>query len=399
MIRTEQDLRQVLEKRIQLLSRGITPDIKAKPLYAIGGTGTGAGPQGTKFHMFVEGAPAGMISIPVYREEHHLSEYSIGARIDRETGMIACENGVTLRGTPIPKFVSAKLANGTPLIKEGLAGIHCYNTYTTVPAWQCVHAVRGEECRYCEINSVAREMWNWPAIVPIADLVEALQIVQERENLRSITMTTGTFADNDAVVEHYIGVATALREVTDFSIHIQCEPVTRLGLLDELSRVVDSVGIFLEIFDDATRKEICPGKSRNTKETYYANWERAVECFGRGNVTTTCLLGFGEEYDALLREMEDICAMGVIPSILFARFNARHLRGKTPSYLGEEIGRLTDFHVETARIMTQNGLRHHESASGCIGCQGCSAMKEAARLVAASEKEEQWKQDIPSIRY
>jgi hypothetical protein len=373
-----------LTERIRLLSRGILP-VRLGGREIIGGSGVGAGPQGKRFfHCSGEtGVPLGMISVPVFPGDHHLAPYALETKFGDKSSTIIAGDGIVLKAVPIERFIGKTLAGGASIVKDGLSALHCYATYTMVPAWKCKHPETGDECRYCQIDSVARGERKWPDLVPVEHLVEALEIAQKVERLRTITMTTGTFGNNDDVVRRYMELIRAMRAVTDLSFHVQFEPVSDLGLLEELSGFADSVGIFIEIFDEEIRKDICPGKFRSSsREDYLRNWEEGVRCFGWGNVSTTCLIGFGEDLDRVLGEMEKFSAMGVRTSILFARFSTHHLKGRVPSYLQREEKEIVDFYLEAARILERHDLGYAKGhGSGCIGCGGCNAMMEASACV------------------
>ena len=53
----------------------------------------------------------------------------------------------------------------------------------------------------------------------------------------------------------------------------------------------------MESFDPPVLARVAPGKARTGIEGYFRTWERAVEVFGPGHVSTYVILGMGEDPD------------------------------------------------------------------------------------------------------
>ena len=65
--------------------------------------------------------------------------------------------------------------------------------------------------------------------------------------------------------------------------------------------------------------EICPGKSVISKAQYFESWDHAVEVFGKNQVDSFILMGFGEDLDQFKIDLEEITQHGVIPYLTPAR--------------------------------------------------------------------------------
>jgi hypothetical protein len=277
------------------------------------------------------------------------------------------------------------LKDGTPIGRSVLFRMHCYGTCAISPSLTCQHFEDNKPCRYCTINIPTSRKWGLPKRFSDEHLVEALQITLQHTNIRSITITGGTFPDSDSSVRDMIRLIKKIRAVSNLSIHAQFEPVSDLGLLKELSSVADSAGIFLEIFDEKIRREICPGKAELPKEKYILAWTDAVKLFGRGKVLTTCLLGFNEDLESVLKELETPISLGVRVAVLLVRPGSRALgENFVPSYITKEND-ILDFYIRTARLLFKYGLDTKVGdGSGCIGCLGCSALMEACQYLRLS---------------
>jgi biotin synthase-related radical SAM superfamily protein len=382
----ETNKRNILSERIQLLSRGILPPIfEGRSLSNLASIGVGAGPQGKTYHIISPQTKKtiSMISIPVFPEDHHLAKFAFKTKLGSMPGTLIVENGIILKSSLPPKFLNKKMNNGIAVAKRGIAMVHCYNTCTTVLGYDCKHFSEGNECRYCEIVPVGKDAIGFSEKQSIDEFVEVIKIATSEDKIRSLTITSGTFDEPDKVAEYYLKLLKILKSEVNITVHIQIEPLKDLNLLKLLSEYSDSIGIFLEVFNEQKRKEICPGKSKISLDDYIINWKEAVKFFGKGNILTTCLLGFGVDYEEILKKIDSFAKIGVRTSLLFVRSKSIHLKKFIPSYLNKDLDELVDLHINAAKIMANYGILFKKGIdSGCIGCQGCTAMTEAFELIS-----------------
>lgn len=380
----KKNLEEELFIRIKLLSRGILPPNREnnnsdKFFLSMG---VGAGPQGKTFYIYKKGEKneRRMISVPIYPLNHHLAKYALKTKFGDLPGTIEIENNFILKSISIPNFLSKRLRDGS--IISYFAMMHCYKTCSTVLGYGCKHFDNNNNCIYCEIDPISIKKINLPRIVPTNQLSEALELVTKYDKIRSITITSGTFDDPDSVAKKYIELLNDLKKRISIPIHIQHEPLNNLELIKELAKLAESVGIFLEIFNEELRKKYCPGKAENSLEKYIRNWITAVKYFGRGNVMTTCLLGFGVNYNEILEKIDQFAEIGVRTTLMFTRFKSENLKNFFPSYLEKKENELFDLFIKAAEILKKHNIGFNRlKGSGCIGCQGCTAMMEAADLV------------------
>lgn len=377
----------ILEDRIQLLSRGILVPAKAwwKPVHHLQSFRGGPGPQGRVYYVaYNEDEEAKkMISIPIYPHNHYLAKYAIPTkRSKKNIHNLITDTGIVLKGVkPFRASKDMLFTDGSEIRRSGLINVHCYGTYATNISWQCKHFESGEQCKFCTID-VATKKYRLDQRDTDDHIVEALKATCNNRKIRSVTITSGTYPDSSRTAKNMISLLRRIKKEVGLSIHIQIEPLKDLMLLKELSENADSVGIFLEIFDDEVRKKICPGKARVSKDEYMQSWENAVKYFGWGNVWTTCLLGFGEEFDKILPGIESAIKSGVRCALLFARPGSKSLgEDFIPSYLNKDK-ELLDLHLKVAGMLIENKIEAGVGkGSGCIGCYGCSAMTEACEYL------------------
>lgn len=370
------------EARLKLLSRGILPpELGGKPLNKMVTVGLGAGPQGSTFHLSHKGdnPRKSMISTTIYSTEHHLAPYSIRSKFGEEPGTLEVLEDIVLTSRTIPNFFQSH-TKGEQLVP---AMIHCYGTCTTVMGFECRHAMSSESCKYCEIYTVGMKQKNLPRKNSNQTLIEAFKAAAKYDDIATITITSGTFDEPDLVVKDFINLLKEARaEGCTNSFHVQFEPIKDLTLYKELSQYADSVGVFLEIFNEEIRREICPGKAKIGRDAYIKNWEAAVNHFGRGNVMTTSMLGFGVDYDELLRSVEQFADIGVKSSLLFVRPLSEQLKDFVPDFMTRDFGEIKSLFIETGKILNSRGIPFvRGKGAGCVGCQGCTAMLEVCELV------------------
>ncbi|MEA2228348.1 MAG: hypothetical protein QOF04_1978, partial [Solirubrobacteraceae bacterium] len=117
-------------------------------------------------------------------------------------------------------------------------------------------------------------------------------------------------------------------------------------------------------------------------EGYFRTWERAVEVFGRGAVTTYVLLGMGERPELIEEGCRRATEMGVYPFVVPLRPVPGTLMADAeppdPDYVAS-------IYRSVSAMIEEAGLDHTAAKAGCARCQACSGLSAWERL---TEKEE-----------
>ena len=386
-----------LKKRISLCSRGITMPEKSIPaLYFQSSVGF-AGPQGTCCYIGNEpGDHSNQISLSIFPKDHYLAQYALstewyqndefGESVKNEK-ILSVENNTWLERVAINwKGILPDGRKSNILSKKRF---HPYGTFCMGYYWNCRHIEHNEGCKYCTIN-LSIEKLNLPRWMQDRDNLDYLKLALSQNPIRSVTLTSGTFESPERTGRELLSLARRIREETGLSIHVQIEPVFDRTLLKELSEVADSIAIFLEFFDEKVRQKICPGKARtNTQEEYMKSWEMAVSYFGLGKVITSNIIGFDEDYETIVKGVEKAAKIGVMTTIQWLRVGSPKLENIIPSYIGKE-NEVLQLHQEVGKILVENSVDNISfKNSGCLGCLGCQATREAinwARLVSVKIK-------------
>jgi radical SAM protein (TIGR04043 family) len=164
-----------------------------------------------------------------------------------------------------------------------------------------------------------------------------------------------------------------VKDASGLPVQVQFEPPPDLAVLDEVAdRGVDVVGMHVESFDPDVLAWVAPAKARTGIDHYFAAWERAVELFGPGQVSTYVILGMGEDPELTERRCREAVDMGVYPFIV-------PLRPVPGSRMADWVPPAPDY-VESMyrRVvphLVRRGLTSANVAAGCARCQACSGMR------------------------
>jgi radical SAM protein (TIGR04043 family) len=175
-----------------------------------------------------------------------------------------------------------------------------------------------------------------------------------------------------------------VKEASGLPVEIQFEPPHKLDIINEVGDMgVDSVGIHVESFDPQVLAHVAPAKARTGIDRYFEAWERAVDVFGAGQVSTYVILGMGEDPEVTLDGCRRAVDMGVFPFVVPIRPVAGSLMEDVippdPAYT-ERMYRAV------ASYMALRGMDSSVPKAGCARCQACSGLSsvESALRIASS---------------
>src|SRR5260370_41770507 len=128
-----------------------------------------------------------------------------------------------------------------------------------------------------------------------------------------MVMTTGASIGRDRGATHLARCVRAVREaVPGLPVQVQLEPPRDLASIQDLYDAgARSTGIHVESLDDAARLRWMPGKGSVPISEYRAAWAEAVRVCGWNQVSTSTLIGLGEDPDKLVAGCEELISMGV----------------------------------------------------------------------------------------
>ena len=283
----------------------------------------------------------------VYRDDRRLASATLPAR---------------------PAFYDLETADGVPYWKIAL--LHLDSLASTV-IQTCVYWGNADQCRFCAIET-SLEAGRTIAVKRPEQLAEVALAAKELDGAVDVTLTTGTTRGPDKGALYVGRCARAVKEATGLPVQAQFEPPDDHSVFEALRDLgVDTVGMHVESFDQRVLDQVAPAKGRTGVEGYFRAWERAVEVFGRGQVTTYVILGMGEDPQLTVESCRRAVDMGVYPFVVPLRPSAGSLM---ESVLPPDPGYVRSVYRRVAPQVLMSGLESARVKAGCARCNACSAM-------------------------
>jgi len=337
----------------------------------------GAGPSDAK-PFVLDGIP---FNVPTLGEFVPDSPYSV-----RETNLgyiLACD-GIPFRPIAFPRrprFYDLSTDDGTPYSKIAL--LHSVDTLATTVVQTCVRwNDPAQRCLYCGIG-LSLESGDTISVKRPEHLAEVARAAVDLDGVKSFTMTMGTLNETDKGARYMARCVRAVKAAVELPIEVQFEPPDDLADIAAVREAgADSIGLHVESFDQQVRERITPGKARVSVERYFEAFERSVELFGEGQVSTYVIVGLGESAESILRGCQRLVDIGVIPFVV----PLRPIVGTKMEHVlppGPEV--MYPIYEAVDAMLAARGLRLADSRAGCVRCGACSALPafEHARLSAA----------------
>jgi len=271
-----------------------------------------------------------------------------------------------------PNFYNKSYITSDGIEMKKIALVHGIDCLATTIFQQCVHWACGEPCKFCGIQ-VTLNSGSTVLEKNAQQICEVIAEAKKEGRCTHMTFTSGSTETEDKGANKYIEVLKGIKkEYPNLPLHVQLEPISREILYDLKKAGADTIGIHIEIVDQLLREVITPGKAKIPFSQYKESWENAIEIFGKNQVETFLLTGFGESRMDFLNDVEKIIHLGVIPYIL----PVRSVPGKNMMPI-MNYNALLEIYQKTAKLMKEYGMNPLENKAGCVKCGGCSAINEA----------------------
>jgi radical SAM protein (TIGR04043 family) len=275
-----------------------------------------------------------------------------------------------------PRFYDLSTADGIPYWKIAL--LHLDSLASTV-IQTCAYWDTPDQCRFCGIQ-LSLAAGRTTAVKRPEQLAEVALAARELDGAVDVTLTTGSTRARDRGALYVARCARAIKDATGLPIQAQFEPPEDLSVLEKVREGgVDSVGIHVETFDPAVFAHVAPAKARTGVEGYFRAWGRAVEVFGRGQVSTYVILGMGEDFELTVEGCKRAVDLGVYPFIVPLRPVPGSLMGDLlpppPAYV-------ESMYRQVVPHLLSRGLAASHVRAGCARCNACSAMSAFERTLS-----------------
>jgi radical SAM protein (TIGR04043 family) len=338
----------------------------------------GAGPADAGF-LFVRGLP---LTVPMHAGYARHSPYTLhvddgGARILLEGRYVA-----PAVVPPRPRYYDLETADGIPYWKIAL--LHLDSVASTV-VQKCIYWGTHEQCGFCGIELTRGEQTT-PVKTP-AQLAEVCTAARDLDGAVDVTLTTGSLNRRDRGALNISRCAAAIKETCGLPVQVQFEPPDDYAVLQHVRDAgVDAVGIHVETFDEEVLARVAPGKALCGVEGYFRCWERAVEVFGRGRVSTYVILGMGERREPIEEGCRRAIEMGVYPFVVPLRPVPGTLMAAShppdPDYVAS-------VYRSVSAMLAEHDLDHDAAGAGCARCQACSGLSAWERVF----EKEAWRRE------
>ncbi len=367
---------------LQSLGVNVQDDRDDQPGGAWSGRRGGAGPSDALF-LWVRGLP---LTVPWKASFVARSPYTIHLTDDGAT-LYWGEDAVGPVKLPRrPHIYDMHTADGIPYWKIAL--LHLDSIASTV-VQKCIYWGTEEQCGFCGIELTRGEQTL--SVKTPEQLAEVCTAARDLDGAVDVTLTTGSINRRDRGALYISRCAATIKDASGLPIQVQFEPPDDLAVLDQVAEAgVDAVGIHIETFDPEVLERVAAGKAKCGVEGYFACWERAVEVFGPGRVTTYVILGMGERRELIEEGCRRAIELGVYPFVVPLRPVPGTLMADTPPPSAEYVASV---YRSVSTMLAESGLDHVEATAGCARCQACSGLSAWERLFKREEARERG--DLP----
>ena len=269
-----------------------------------------------------------------------------------------------------PRFYGLSTADGVPYAQ--IATLHGADVLATTVLQTCIrYESRRKACRFCAIGQSLAAGRTIARKTP-SQLAEVAKAAVELDDVKHMVMTTGTPPTADRGAQVLCESAAAIRAAVDLPLQAQCEPPDTNAWFRRLKDAgVDTLGMHLEVVDEALRQRILPGKAEVPMARYWDAFAAAVDVFGRGQVSTYLLAGLGDTVDTLLATSRRLLDLGVYPFVVpFVPISGTPLEdhpAPSPEFMRSLLEPL-------GAMVVAAGMRAGDIKAGCGRCAACSTL-------------------------
>ena len=375
------DIQTVFNKKTELLVKGLYLDEALRKEYLNQGIEIdfgrkgGAGPLGGRYFLFEDET---LVNIALWNDSQRTT-LSLAEKIG-EFHLVRDRNNhdsvLKLKLVKNPRFYSPNFLTTDGIQMKKIALVHGVDCLASTIYQKCVYWACGEACKFCGLELSLKD-GSTILEKKASQMNEVIKLAKKEGRCSHMTLTSGTDESPDKGARRYVEMLQGIKkENPDLPLHVQIEPVEDLTYINELKNAgADTIGIHIEILDETIRKQITPGKSQISRSLFETNWNHALEIFGKNQVETFVLTGFGESPERVLEQIEEIVSIGVIPFIT----PVRSIPGRK-NLPKSNVTDLKHIYLETAEFMKSMGVNPLEHKAGCVRCGGCSAITEAYKV-------------------
>lgn len=372
--------------KIELLCQGIKVD-KTEPYfreivperYAEGGKSR-AGVAGSGKSFLIDGEEPCNIGVLQPHLEDSPFEFKI---IDGEGWILKDDEKLTRATLEEPEWLNTPLGDKIQL--------HGKDSLATALSNFCIYKNQGQGCKFCIIDVGKEVVFQKPA--EIARTIEKIETKPELRNAYNLEDKYNPYLKDEDVLRHrvepqdininagklpershlYEDTISKIRELSKLPIFIEIGPLSREKIEKLHSVGTDAMSFNLEVYLDSARKEVIPGKGKNTTpEEYFKAMKTANDILGDNQVSSWILIGL-EPPEKTIEGIKKIAETGAIPLPKPFRplYGADYENKKPPLVEDAKV-----IYTEWLDIIKDCGLKPNKACAGCVRCGACFPIKE-----------------------
>ena len=325
----------------------------------------GAGPTDSGM-LWVGGFP---ITVPTDNATAAGSPYVLKAEDDGYAIFEGSQRLATASPQQRPRFYDLTTADGIPYWKIGLLHL---DSFASTVVQTCSYWGNDDQCKFCGIG-LSLDSGRTIVKKSPEQLAEVAAAAKELDGAVDATLTTGSSNGVDKGARYVARCGHAVKEATGLPVEVQFEPPKKLEVIDEVADLgIDSVGIHVESFDPAVLAHVAPAKARTGIDNYFRAWERAVDCFGEGQVSTYVILGMGEDPELTVQGCRRAIDVGVFPFVVPIRPVAGSLM---QDVIPPDRAYTERIYRQVGAYMAERGMDASAPKAGCTRCKACSGQQ------------------------
>lgn len=371
------DIETVLNQKTELLCKGLYLDTELITQYQEQGIQIdfgrkgGAGPLGGRYFILKDNKT--MVNVALWNDKDKTSLVLQEKNGDFFEIYDNFNNQIfgNLKLVENPKFYELNTTDGIDMNKIAL--VHGVDCLASTIYQKCIYWACGEPCKFCGIE-LSLQYDTTIEEKTAKQMSEVISAAKKEGRCSHMTLTSGTDKNIDKGAKRYIELLKGVKNDHPYlPLHVQIEALEDLSYIDKLKEAgADTIGIHIEVLNNTLRKEITPGKFSISYGLFEKNWKHAIDTFGKNQVSSYILTGFGESKFDFIKDVEKVISLGVIPYIT----PVRSIPGKKELPF-TNYRDLLQIYKESAKLMIEYGVNPLENRAGCVRCGGCSAIKEA----------------------
>ncbi len=330
----------------------------------------GAGPSDALF-LWVRGLP---LTVPSHAGYVSASPYTV--RVEGKRASLYREDELVGPVTlpPKPRIYDMETADGVPYWKIAL--LHLDSIASTV-VQKCIYWDTPEQCGFCGIELTRGEQ-TIPVKTP-AQLAEVCTAARDYDHAVDVTLDHGFVEPPRPRRDLHLALRGRDQRGVRDADPGPVRAARRSARAGRGARGRRRRGRHPpETFDPEVLARVAPGKAQCGIEGYFRTWERAVDVFGRGSVTTYVLLGMGEREELIVEGCRRAIAMGVYPFVVPLRPVPGTLMADNAPPDPDYVARI---YAEVAAMLSEAGFDHLDAKAGCARCQACSGLSAWERVM------------------